>query len=171
MAPPLVFPPAVIIGKRFPNVFVFPRTRIVDPGNNVLLAANLFNFGIDKVKLQPDHETWLGTVAAPLLRTRPSGGARLTGLASRSGSDSHNLLLSLRRARSAQTTLTLFLVFDDIVNPPGPTPRISVGAQGDHFAANIGVKKGTEDERFRSVLVILLADRTKFTPVRLLPPT
>jgi hypothetical protein len=63
----------------------------------------------------------------------------------------------------------LFLFADGLVNPPSPPPRTSVGAQGEHFAANLKVKDGTEDSRFRSVLVTVLADRTKNTPVRLLP--
>jgi hypothetical protein len=57
----------------------------------------------------------------------------------------------------------------DLVNPPGPPARTSVGGQGEHFAAALGVKDGKEDSRFRSVLVTLLADRTKNTPVKLLP--
>jgi len=56
-----------------------------------------------------------------------------------------NLNLSLRRARNVESALSLFLAADSIVNPPGPTPRTSVGAQGEQFAANLNVKDGTED--------------------------
>ena len=57
-------------------MFTFPRRRIVDPDNNVLLVANLFNFGVDKavplceqtlekqiVKLNPDNPTTLNLVS------------------------------------------------------------------------------------------------------------
>ena len=37
-----------------------------------------------------------------------------------------------------------------------------------HFAAGVGAKDGSEESRFRSVLVTILADRTRNTPVRLL---
>ena len=89
--------PAVAAG-RFPNVFVFPSRRIVDPGGNVLMVANLFNFKIDNDQVLVDHDLFLGTVVAPLLIANPPSGARLIGLASRSGSAEHNLQLSLRRA-------------------------------------------------------------------------
>jgi hypothetical protein len=168
MPPPIIMPPLVVTGRRFPNVFVFPRNRIVDPGNNVLLVANLFNFNINSDQTRDDHDIFLGTVVAPLILARRSAGARMVGLASRSGSADHNLRLSLRRARNAQVSLSLFLVFDEIVNPSSGPPRTSIGAQGEHFAANLNVKDGNEDARFRSVLVTVLADRTKNTPVRLL---
>jgi hypothetical protein len=167
--PTITLPPVIITGRRFPNVFVFPKRRVFDPGNNVLMVANLFNFKIDGDRPQRDHDLFLGSVAAPLLVANPAAGARLVGLASRSGSDRHNLALSLRRARNAETSLSFFILANDLVNPPSPPPRTSVGGQGEQFAANLGVKDGTEDSRFRSVLVTILADRTKNSPVRLLP--
>ena len=160
--------PAVAAG-RFPNVFVFPSRRIVDPGGNVLMVANLFNFKIDNDQVLVDHDLFLGTVVAPLLIANPPSGARLIGLASRSGSAEHNLQLSLRRARNIQTSLSLFLFADGLVNPSGSSARTSIGAQGEQFAANLNVKDGTEDSRFRSVLVTILRDRDKKSPVRLLP--
>jgi hypothetical protein len=165
----IVMPPEVIVGKRFPNVFVFPRQRISDPGNNVLLVANLFNFDINGDRPKPDHDLWLGKVAAPLLAERPTAGARIVGLASRSGAADFNLQLSRRRAKSIDISLSLFLMPSDLANPPGSPMRTSVGGQGEHFAAVLGVKDGKEDSRFRSVLVTLLADRSTNTPVQLLP--
>jgi hypothetical protein len=162
-------PPLVITAGKFPNVFVFPRKRIVDPGNNVLLAANLFNFAINSDRPLLDHDRWLAKVATPLLTERPAAGARIVGLASRSGAADHNLRLSRRRAQSIDTSLSLLLFASDLVNPPSPPPRTSVGGQGEHFAASVGAKDGTEESRFRSVLVTLLVDRTKNTPVKLLP--
>jgi hypothetical protein len=49
-------------------------------------------------------------------------------------------------------------------------PHFSVGAKGEQFAANLGVADGTEDARWRSVLVTRLIDRSLYTPVRLLTP-
>jgi hypothetical protein len=168
MDPTIVMPPLVITGRQFPNVFVFPPDRIFDPGNNVLLVANLFNFEINGDRTKPDHDLWLGSVATPLLADNPDAGARLIGLASRSGPDAYNMRLSLRRAKNVETSLSLFLILHDLTNPPSPPPRVSVGAQGEHFAASLGVADGTEDARWRSVLVTILADRTLNTPVRLL---
>jgi outer membrane protein OmpA-like peptidoglycan-associated protein len=165
MPSPIVFPPTP--AADFDNVFVFPPERIVDPLKNVLLVANLWNFAINNAELLPDHEAWLGKVAAKLMIGNSLAGARMIGLASRSGSDAYNLKLGLRRAHSAQTTLSLFLFANDLVHPPGLTPRITIGSQGEHFAAAVGEADGTEDARFRSVLVTILADRTKPTIVRL----
>ena len=161
-------PPLEIRAERFPNVFVFPRRRIFDPGKNVLLAANLFNFAVDSDRPLLDHDRWLAQVAAPMLSGKASAGARIVGLASRSGSAAHNQRLSVRRAKSIDTSLALLVFANDLVNPPGPPPRTTVGGQGEHFAASVGAKDGSEQGQFRAVLVTLLADRTKNTPVRLL---
>jgi hypothetical protein len=67
-----------------------------------------------------------------------------------------------------ETILGLFTFAADLVNPSDPPPRITVGSQGEHFAAMEGEADGTEDARFRSVLVTILADRAKPTMVRLL---
>ena len=169
MGAPLIMPPLVITGRPFPNVFVFPKSRIFDPGNNVLLVANLFNFKIDGDRPQRDHDLFLAGVVAPLILASPASGARLVGLASRSGSFRHNLALSLRRAKNIELSLSLFLTLGSLTSSASLTKRTSVGAQGEFFAANLKVKDGTEDARFRAVLVTVLADRTKNTPVRLLP--
>lgn len=66
------------------------------------MVANLFDFGIDKDSPRLDHDLFLGSVVAPLLAANLGAGARIVGLASRSGSDAHNLSLSLRRARNIQ---------------------------------------------------------------------
>jgi hypothetical protein len=162
MAPPIIFPPDVINARTFPNVFVFPRNRIFDPDNNVVMVAKLFNFKIDSDETRDDHDLFLMNKVAPVLVGNPESGARIVGLASRSGSDFHNLQLSVRRAKNVNTVLTFFLF-------PNIPPRTLVGGQGEQFAANLGVKDGTEDAQFRAVLVTVLADRTKKTPVRVLP--
>ncbi|MGE3777459.1 MAG: hypothetical protein AB7F89_09765 [Pirellulaceae bacterium] len=171
MAPVLQMPPIHIGAKAFPNVFVFPPARIEDPGKNVLICANLFNFKVDKDATLRDHDLWLALVAAPLLRTHPKAGVRLIGLASRTGAPGHNLKLSVRRARNASISLSLFLAGDNLIHPPAPPPRIVFGGQGEHFAEQLHVPDGTEGPQWRSVLVTILADRAKNTPIRLKLPT
>lgn len=169
MGDPIVMPPLVIGGRAFPNVFTFPKNRIDDPTGNVLLVANLWNFKINDARPRGDHDLWLGQVAARFLTTQPASGARLVGLASRSGSDLYNMKLSMARAENVGISLRLFSFAIDFLHDPGPVPRISVGAQGEQFARSVGAKDGTEDARWRSVLVTIVADRTKTTPVKLLP--
>src|SRR6516162_7891805 len=168
MPSPVVFDPGPVLDSEFPHVFVFPPQRIFDPQKNVLLVANLWDFAIGKAEALPDHRLWLGKRAARLLTKNKKAGARLIGLASRTGSDEYNFELGMRRAREVETILGLFVFAGDLVNPPDPPPRITVGSQGEHFAALEGEANGTEDARFRSVLVTILADRAKPTMVRLL---
>jgi outer membrane protein OmpA-like peptidoglycan-associated protein len=153
---------------KFPHVFLFPKARIFDPGSNVLMVANLFDFKINDDQTRPDHDLFLGTIVAPLIIANPLSGARLVGLASRSGSAQHNLDLSKRRAKNAEMSLLLFLFASSL--SAGAGSRTSIGGQGEQFAANLNVPDGTEDSRFRSVLVTVLRDRNKNSPVRLLPP-
>lgn len=144
---------------RFANVFVFPPERVCDPSGNVVLVANMWNFAIGRAELLPDHDCFLALVVAPLLRGNPAAGARLIGLGSRSGSDQINLQLGLKRANNAMAALSRF----------APACQISVGSQGERFAARLGVQDGREDARYRAVLVTVLRDRFKPCDVRLLP--
>ena len=84
------------------------------------MVANLFNFAINSDRTPPDHDLFLGNVVAPLVVANAAAGARIIGLASRSGSATHNLALSRRRARSVEVSLSLFLFANDLVNPAGP---------------------------------------------------
>lgn len=156
--------------RSYENVFVFPRERIVDPCNNVLLVANLANFGIGRADLLPGHKRFLACEAAPLLIADPAAGARLIGLASRSGNDWYNLQLGLERARNARVELARHIAIPDLINPPGPPERITIGSQGERFAARLGVADGRESGNHRAVLVTVLRDRRRACDVRLLPP-
>lgn len=153
-------PVSRVCGPRFANVFVFPPHRIVDPCNNVLLVANLANFAIGRADLVPDHHSFLARCVAPLLRGNPLAGARLIGLASRSGSDAFNLQLGLQRAKSAAAELSKH----------APANQISIGSQGERFAQRLGVADGREGAQWRSVLVTVLRNRFLACDVRLLPP-
>lgn len=149
------------------HVFVFSRDRIDDPSGNVLLVANLWGFGIGSATLLCDHKIFLRSVVRPLMTMFPSAGARMIGLASRSGSAQFNLQLGLRRAKNAQRELEFHLLPFELMNPPGPPPRVTVGSQGENFAARAGTADGKEDARHRSVLVTVLRDRRLPTQVTL----
>jgi outer membrane protein OmpA-like peptidoglycan-associated protein len=155
--------------RRYPNVFVFPRERIADPCGNVILVANLWNFAVARADLLPDHKEFLRYEVAPWLLADPAAGARCVGLASRSGSDWFNLQLGLQRAKATQAELWQHIATRDALDPPGPPPRITVGSQGERFAARQGVRDGTEEARHRAVLVTVLRDRKRSCDVRLLP--
>ena len=155
---------------KFKNVFVFPRERIDDPSGNVLMVANLAQFGIGSDRLLSDHRAFLRTIVAPMMAAIPTAGARMIGLASRSGSAQFNLQLGLRRAKNAKRELEFHLIPFELMNPPGPPPRITVGSQGEFFAARQGVADGKEDGRHRSVLVTVLFDRRIPTEVTLRKP-
>ena len=62
------------------------------------MTARLFNFGIAKPQLKPEHEDWLRCNVLGLLQG--GGSMWITGLASPSGTDAFNLALSHRRADS-----------------------------------------------------------------------
>jgi hypothetical protein len=169
MPSPITMPPLQIGGRRYAHVFVFPPQRIVDPCGNVLMVANLWNFGIGKAELLPDHRVFLALEVAPLLKADEAAGARLIGLASRSGNDAYNLQLGLARAKNARAELSLHVLAHDLLNPPGPPERIAVGSQGERFAARLGMRDGTEEARYRAVLVTVLRDRRRPCDVQLLP--
>lgn len=170
MASDITIPPVIIVSGKFPNVFRFPRKLIVGDDSNVLLVANLFNFAVASDQPLTDHKQFIRDVVAPMLRANLSAGVRLTGLASRSGRADFNLALSLRRANKIKDAVTPATIVLDITNPPGNTPRVKVGAQGEKFAENFGEADGTENPWYRGVLLTVLADRTKPASIIILPP-
>jgi hypothetical protein len=167
--PTVVVPPIVTGSRKFDHVFVFPPERISDPCKNVLLVANMWNFAIGKADLLPDHKAFLALEVATRLIADPAAGARLVGLASRSGSDWFNLQLGKKRAENAKAELSAHIRMFDILNPPGPPERITTGSQGERFAERRGVADGNEEARFRSVLVTVLRARRRPCTVQLLP--
>jgi outer membrane protein OmpA-like peptidoglycan-associated protein len=159
----VTLPPDIITPRKFPNVRKYRKDEIVDPQSNVLLAANLFNFGIDRDEPPDDHDEFLLIVVVALMKANPKAVTILTGLASRTGSSAHNLELSKRRAKRLGWTVDAALGAHY-----GLPSRISVRAQGDLYAANFGAPANKEDEHYRAVLLTVFADYTKPLSVKLL---
>ncbi len=103
----------------------------------------IYNFDIDGDQLKPEHQEFLRQEVVPVLRR--GGSVSIAGLASRSGTVSHNQALSRRRAENT-------LVFLEHVIPTGFLSR-QVIAFGERRAAWEGQRDGTEDDRFRSVVL------------------
>jgi hypothetical protein len=165
--PPLQIPPIVFGDRRFEHVFEFPADRIDNPDGNVILVANMWGFAVGSATLLPDHRAFLAQKVGPILKMSPDAGARMIGIASRSGSADFNLKLGLARAKNAKAELNFWILPHDLMNPPGPPERITVGSQGENFAARMGIADGSEQARHRAVLVTVLRDRRKPTDVTL----
>ena len=105
----------------------------------------LYNFDVDAARLKPEHEKVLRADVAPTLRS--GGSLSIIGLASRSGRARHNEDLSLRRARAVLAYLQRVI--------PERFAVQTVRGFGERKAAAEGYRDGVEDERFRSVLVLL----------------
>lgn len=163
--PPLVIgggqprPPRLPSGLRFEHVFVFPPERIDDPCGNVLMVANMWGFAVGSAELLPDHRAFLLKEVAQRMIENPAAGARMIGIASRSGSAQFNLDLGMRRAKNAKDELEFDLQPFELLNPSPPPPRVTIGSQGENFAARQGVADGSEQARHRAVLVTVLRDR------------
>ena len=115
----------------------------------------LYNFDINGDQLKAEHETFLRKEVVPVLQR--GGSVSLVGLASRSGSHSHNLALSERRAHNT-------LAFLRKAVPSGFAAR-QVAGFGESKAEQEGYRDGSEDERFRSVVVF-----TSLSPTPPVPP-
>ena len=80
--------------------FVIPA----DGSPDTTISASLFNFDVDGDTVKPQHREWLTEFVVPQL-----GNAKVTvtlrGESSRSGSDAHDLELSIRRVRNVERIL------------------------------------------------------------------
>jgi hypothetical protein len=103
----------------------------------------LYNFDINGDQLKAEHEIFLRKEVVPVLQR--GGSVSLVGLASRSGADSHNLALSERRAHNTLAYLRKAV--------PGAFAAREVTGFGESKAEQEGYRDGSEDERFRSVIV------------------
>jgi outer membrane protein OmpA-like peptidoglycan-associated protein len=117
--------------------------------------ASLFNFDIDGDTLKPEHERWLTENVVPLLSV-PGASVRLRGVASRSGAASHNQALSQRRVDK----VLAFLQRNGLV-----LAQFVREAAGEGDAAAAGQVDGTEDERFRAVIVTVVNLLGRLLPV------
>lgn len=105
--------------------------------------VSLFNYDIDGDTLKPEHEAFLKNTVVPFLFT-PSVKVRLRGEASRSGKADHNQDLSQRRVDKVLAFL----------NRNGMTgTQFERSAAGETDAAAALQADGTEDEKFRAVVV------------------
>lgn len=111
-------------------------------------SARLSQFAVNSDVLLEGHRIWLNDMISPLLRG--GGSVSLIGLASRTGSDSHNLALSKRRA-------TAVLAFLRLCTGRSFNHLFSTGT-GEAMAALAGQADGTEDGTHRAVLVIAWAE-------------
>src|SRR5262245_14067453 len=109
------------------------------------IRALLFNFDIDDATVKPEHQQWLEQNLVPLLAIR---GARLglRGTASRTGTDVYNQRLSERRVTA---------VLDFLLARGAQRSQIDPTAVGEDDARRAGERDGTEDSRFRAVVVAL----------------
>lgn len=133
------------------------RAQVVDQSTKTgVIELRLCDFPINSSKLRPSHVTVLGDRIAPLLAK--GGSISILGLASRSGSSSHNQRLSERRAQSVIEQLKLLARRN--VNAKNHTGKIkSVAGVGESAAAKAGQRDGTEDAFYRAVLIKAWARR------------
>lgn len=132
--------------------------KFTGPGKQELLPNSrilLYNFGIDQCHLKPEHRTFLMSSVAPALRT--GGSISIVGLASRSGTFKHNDRLSLQRADSVRTFLQ-----HSVKNA---FPIREFKAFGERKAKLDGMRDGSENERYRSVLLFMSASPKPPDPV------
>jgi hypothetical protein len=123
---------------------VEPRCLLSAPGSR-RLGWSLFNFDIDDASLKPEHQRWLEDNLVPLL-SFPGATVALRGLASRSGASDYNKKLSDRRVE----TVGKFLQAKG-----ARLTQLAATSTGEDEAAAFGQADGTEDARFRAVVVEL----------------
>ena len=105
----------------------------------------IYNFDIDGDELKEGHREALTSAVVPILSSTSGGSVSIVGLASRTGRVAHNDALSGRRARRTLDFLRHAV--------PRGFPARQVTGFGERKAAQEGVPDGTEDERFRSVVI------------------
>lgn len=110
------------------------------------ITASLYNFDIDDATVKLEHALWLEIHALPVLSASRGTHVSLKGLASRSGSQSHNQQLSEKRVKAVRSFLLGHGVSEAQVN---------FNSRGEDEAAFFGVKDGTESEEWRAVTVQL----------------
>jgi outer membrane protein OmpA-like peptidoglycan-associated protein len=114
------------------------KTYVIQQNRNSV-SARLYNFGIGKDVLKIEHKTWLVSNVVGLLKGR--GSISLTGLASRTDTDTFNMSLSIRRAESVISFLRTH-------SPNNFKVEFQIAA-GERAAQFAGVKDGVEDENWR----------------------
>lgn len=114
--------------------------------------ARLWNFKLGKSILLPGHESILFD-CAQLLKEDSSFYARIIGLASRSGSDAFNQMLSDRRCRNVHGHLVVRRSVDvDQLTHKSGSLFLAMG-EGAWQAMGVADGKKSENERHRAVIV------------------
>ena len=124
-----------------------------------MARSRLWNFDIDSARLKPEHERWLLQNGVPLLVR--GGSLRIIGLTSRSGSANHNHHLSKRRQDAVIEFLRRHSRREFAITRQE--------AQGEDAARFAGVDDGTEDARWRAV-ILSVWDRPVPPPPPPVPP-
>jgi len=118
---------------------------LVSPPGSRRQGWSLFNFDIDDATLKAEHQRWLDENLVPLLGQRGVTVA-LRGTASRSGNAAYNQQLSNRRVEAVRNYL---------LSKGATVTQLVASAGGEGDAAAAGQADGTEDARFRAVVVEL----------------
>jgi hypothetical protein len=118
------------------------------------IPFRIYNFNIGDHLLKPEHEQWLRENVVPLL-TVPGLLITLRGQASRTGSDSFNKILSEKRIKSVEQFL---------LDNGARKVQFNQTAVGEEDAKLAGQADGTEDEKFRAVILTLKVPQPTTTP-------
>jgi hypothetical protein len=118
------------------------------------LGWSLFNFDIDDATLKPEHQTWLNDNLVPLLSIQGASVA-LRGTASRSGNAAYNKQLSDKRVETVRNFL---------LGKGARMTQLTASSTGENEAKAAGQADGSEDARFRSVVVELALPVSTITP-------
>ena len=150
-----------------------PGPGQVDVKGQSPLSVLLYNFEVGSNTVKSEHMRALLQKVVPLLDG--GGSVTIVGMASYTGHEKVNVDLSKRRAQATLNTLSR------TVADTGKSAKVKVGvSRGWANAAASGEKYGTEDSRFRSVLVTawLLPDPppappdlSNMVPLPDMPPT
>jgi len=134
------------------------RGKVFEYGQGTeVITAKLYNFGIGKFDIKPEHYNWLLAFVAPKLRN--GGSMSIVGLASRTGADAMNMKLSENR---------LHAVIDLLRKEAPNNFQVAIElALGERAAWLAGVKDGVEQEGWRAVVISVWDKPTPPPP----PPT
>lgn len=108
------------------------------------LRTRLFNYDVNDATLKNEHRDWLTENVVPVLTACRRTKVQLTGTASRTGSDQHNLKLSEQRAKVIESFLQQKGIFHD---------QIFFRGLGEQPAKAAGKLNDTETDEDRAVIV------------------
>jgi outer membrane protein OmpA-like peptidoglycan-associated protein len=130
----------------------------------------LYNFPVNRWNLQPDHKLWLDDLAVSFLNENSAHTFVVVGIASRTGPEAYNLVLSQKRAQE----VFQYLKNRHVGGQSDARLDSSVIGGGEGPAQAAGQRGNTEDGYFRAVEIWLLKniiDYQQFKFARPLPQT